>query len=338
MLRGSLAERMLPVIAVALGLGHAAFLGGLATPVAFTRAVLAVGVLCPLMMGMSSARVGRRVLRPRSRLLVLMVSLGLGPALALVIGKSLLQNYPEQATALLLLALVPGSALVPIWACATRACGSTAIALTWTGWAIATFVSLPIVAGSFASVASLVALRDLALVGVIPLAVGGACRVALSDALEPEEYARDVQPVLQTVVQASLAVLLFTSTASAQLAVVLRREVTFLPALMAVALLYLGLFLTCGGVLLAFRRRLSRAAARATMLATTTRQTALAMSVLPLVVAPSALPSAVAIPLCALVLELVAGATALAMLGSWATAPSTDGARDSRRESLHCPE
>lgn len=330
MARGNVAERLLPFIAVGLGLGHAAFLGGLATPVTFTRTVLAVGVLCPLMMGESATKIGRTVLRPQARLLPLLISVALGPVLALAIGRFLLRNHPEQARALLLLSLLPGSALAPIWANGTRASRTTTIALTLTTWSIATFVSLPLFARSFASIASFIAFRDLVFLGAMPLALGGACRFLLSEVLEPEEYARDVEPMRQTVLQASLAVLLFTTTASDRVAAVLRSGIAIVPVFVAVTLLYLGLFAGCGAVLLVLRR--ARATARGTLLATTTRQTALAMSVLPLVVAPSALSKALAVPLLGLILELVLGTAALAWFGSWATARRATSAngRDGR--------
>jgi ACR3 family arsenite efflux pump ArsB len=324
--QSSFAERVLPAIAVGLGLGHAALLGGIATPVAFTRALLAVGVLCPLMMGQSSARVGRIVLRPQARLLPLLVSLALGPALALALGKVLLQNHPEQASALLLLSVLPGSALAPLWASGTGTSRSTALALALMGGAIATFVSLPLLTSPFASVASFIALRDLAILGVMPLAVGGVCRVALLDVFDSEEYATNVEPIRRTVLHASFSVLLFTSTASRQIATLLRGVSASLPALAAVSLLYLGLAVGCVGLLLAFRPRLSRAAARATLLVSTSRQTALAMSVLPLVVAPSALPVALGVPLVGMLIEFVLGTAALTLHGSWTHAPSATAA------------
>jgi ACR3 family arsenite efflux pump ArsB len=338
MARGPIAGRVLPVVAVGLGLGHAAFLGGLATPVAFTRAVLAVGVLCPLMMGQSSTRIGHILLRPQARLLPFLVSLALGPALALVLGRCLLSNHPEQALALLLLSLLPGSALAPIWASGTHASGSTATALALIGLTIAAFVSLPLLAGPLALVASFTAFRDLALLGVMPLAVGSACRVALTDAFEPEQYAATVEPMRQTVLQASLAVLLFTSTASDEVARMFSGADDSLPAFAAVALLYLGLGVGCGGMLLAFRRRFSRAAARATLQVTATRQTVLAISVLPLVVTPSALQSALGVPLFGLILELVLGTTALALHGSWTQLSSASGVGNRDGQSSIVPE
>ncbi len=338
MARGHIAKRALPAVTVGLGLGHAAFLGGIATPIAYTRAVLAVGVLCPLMMGQNAAQIGGILLRPQARLLPLLSSFVLGPALALTLGRALLLNHPEQATALLLLSLLPGSALAPIWASGSRARGSTVIALSWIGWAIATFVCLPLLAGSFASVASLVALRDLALLGVIPLAVGSVCRLALKDAFSPEEYAANVEPMRQTVLQASLAVLLFTSTANVQVATLLRAADATLPAFAAVALLYLGLAVGCGGLVLAFRPRLSRAATSATLQTTATRQALLAMSVLPLVVAPSALPCALEVPLFGLILEFVFGTATLAWSGSWTRTPSACETRRHDRSPSSVPE
>jgi ACR3 family arsenite efflux pump ArsB len=310
--------RVLPAVAVGLGLGHAAVLGGLTTPVAFTRAVLAVGVLCPLMMGQSSTSIGRVMLRPQARLLPLLVSLALGPALALALGRCLLQHHPEQALALLLLSLLPGSALAPVWAAGTRASGSTAVGLTLIGWLIAALVGLPLVAGPLAPGAGLTVFRDLALLGVAPLALGSVLRAVLVDTFDPEQYAASVEPARQTVVQASLAVLLFTLMASDEVATVIRGASASLPAFAAVALLYLGLFVGCGVGLLAFRRRLSRATARATLQVTTTRQTVLAMSLLPFAVVPSALGSAFAVPLFGLVIELLFGTAALAFHGSGA--------------------
>ena len=321
-------ERALPAVSVALGLGHAAFLGGLTTPIAFTRAVLAVGVLGPVMLGPSTARIGRTMLRPKARLLPLLVSFVLGPALALALGLCLLRDHPEQAAALLLLSLLPGSALAPVWARGTRASGSTVVALTLTAWLIAAVVGLPLVGGGIATRALFVVFRDFALLGLAPLAVGSVCRALLVEVLDPEEYAASVEPARQTVTRASLAVLLFASTASTEVSAMLHGARATLPAFAAVTLLYLGLFVACGGVLLAFRRRLRPADARAALQATGTRQTMLAMSVLPLVVAPSALASAITVPLFGFVLELAVGAAALALSGLAVNASRAGGTRN----------
>lgn len=320
--RGRNVERVLPAVAVGLGLGHSAFLGGLATPVTFTRAVLAVGVMCPLMMTHNSNRVGRIVLRPRARLLPLLTSILLGPALALLLGRYLLSHRPEQATALLVLSVLPGSVFAPIWASARRSNGSTPIALLLMGWGIAAFVSLPILVGSHASVACAIALRDLVLLGLAPLGVGQICRVALLDAFEDETaYATHVEPIRHAVLQASLVTLLFTTAASEQVAAVIRAANANLNAVAAVALLYLGLGLGSWWSSLAFRRRFSRVSGYAALAVTGTRQTALAVSVLPLAVAPSALASALAVPLLGLVIELVVGTLTFVLRGSLTRAP-----------------
>ena len=320
MLSPRLYARTIPAVAVGLGLCHAAVLGGLNTPVAFTRALLAVGVLSPMMLKQRSTRVGSIVIRPQGLLLPLLVALGLGPVLALAAGRVLLPNHPEQATALLFLSIFPGSALAPLWARSLGASRSTTVALTLLSWAIATVVGLPLFASPLAPGASFVAFRDLALLGVMPLAVGTVGRWALDSNFDPEQYAASVEPVRRTIMHASLATLLFTSVASRDVAAMLEGFGAALPAVMAVSLLYLGLFLGSGAALLVFRRKVSRAAASATWLVATTHQTVLAMALLPLAVAPPALASALRVPLAGLVIEVVVGTAVLALQGSrWLT-------------------
>jgi ACR3 family arsenite efflux pump ArsB len=313
---GQLVAGAFPAVAVGLGLAYAAFWGGLATPIPFTRAVLAFGVLCPLAMGQRAARIGETMLRPRARLVPLLGSFVLGPALALVLGRCLLPNHPEQVEALLLLSLLPGSALAPIWAGGTRSGRSTALALSLLSWTIVACVGLPILAGSLARDAGLVVLRDLALLGVMPLAVGMGSRVALRDAFGQKGYAGSVEPIRKTVQQASLTVLLFTSMASDKVAFTIGGLRENLSALAAVLFLYLGLVVGGWWMLNTLRPSLSPAVARATLLVAVTRQTALTMSLLPLVVAPASLPSALVVPLFGLTLELVFGTAALAIARS----------------------
>ncbi len=313
---GSRVVAALPAVAVVLGLGHAALLGGLSTPVAFTRAVLAIGVLCPLMMTQSPTGIGRAILHSQSRLLPLLVSLTLGPALALALGRWILTDHPEQRTALLLLSVLPGSALAPVWAAGTRACGSAAVALMLIGWLVSGLVGLPLFAGPLAPGASFLVFRDFALLGVAPLALGSVLRTVLADAFDPDEYAVSVEPARRTVLHASVSVLLFFLTASDSVAEVVRGIGLNRPAFAAVALLYLGLFAGCGMGMLACRHRCSTATARALLQVTSTRQTVLVMSLLPLTVAAPALSRALAIPLIGLVFELVLGTVHLAFCDS----------------------
>lgn len=327
--RGRVVERALPAIAVVLGLISSARHGGFEMPTPFLRAVLVVGVLCPMMMGECSTRIGRIVLRPRARLLPLIACLGAGPALAFALGRLLLPNRPEQATALLLLSILPGSALAPIWARSVAVSRSTAIALALIGWAITTFVSLPLLAGPHLAVARFVAFRELALLGVMPLAVGSLLRAVLADAFEPEECAAAIEPVREAVLQISLAVLLFCVTASKESARVITQAAASLPAFGAVVLLYLGLIL-CGLVPFAVRTGLSKMAAGASLQVAATRQTLLASAVLPLLVTPAELATASVVPMAALVLELACGAAACALSGSrpWSVRAERDGATD----------
>ncbi|MBN2192591.1 MAG: hypothetical protein JW751_07215 [Polyangiaceae bacterium] len=320
------AARAVPVLAVGLGLGHAAIVGGLSTPTAFTRAVLAVGVLCPLMMAQRSSRIGSIILRPRLGWLPLLVSLGLGPALAMVLGGLLLSSHPEQASALLILSLLPGSALAPMWAKGTGACEGTVVALALLGWSCAALVGLPLLADSLAPGATFIAFRDLALLGVLPLAAGSLARVVLVDALGAEEYARSVEPARKTVVEASLSVLLFASLSSDRIARMLGAWDGSMCAFAAVLLLQFGLVVACGGTAIALRRRLGGAAASAAVQVAVTRQTALAVSLLPLAVAPAALESALRVPLFALVVEIVLGTAALSLFGAGRRVPRGDQA------------
>lgn len=313
--RSRIALGVPPAVAVAFGWVYAGLLGGLETPTSFTHAVLVVGVLCPLMMGESSSRIGSLVLRPQARLLPLLTCLAVGPVLALVLGHYLLQSRPEQATALLLLSALPGSTLAPIWASSSGASRSTAIALTLIGWAIASFVSLPLIAGPHAAVARFVAFRDLALLGVMPLAVGSLLRAVLADAFDSVEHAAMIESLRKTVLHASLTVLLFTSAANKANTLALQEAAANLPALTAVALLYLSL-IAVSLLSLGFQQRLSKAAVRAALLSSVTRQTALASMVLPLTVAPARLARANVVPLWALALELLCGTAAVALCGS----------------------
>lgn len=313
--QGRIAERVLPAVAVGLGWSHLACLGGLETPASFTRAVLVVGVLCPLMMGESSSRIGSIVLRPQARLLPLLACLVFGPALALGLGHWLLPNRPEQAAALLLLSILPGSTLAPIWASSMGASRSTAIALTLIGWAIAC-LGLPLLAGSHAAVARFAAFRDLALLGLMPLAAGSLLRVVLRDAFDANEHATMLEPLRKTVIQASFSALLFTLAANKANARLIHEATASLPALGAVTLLYLGL-IAVALLALGFQQRLSRSAVSAALHVSVTRQSALALLVLPLIVAPAQLANASIVPLWALTLELVCGTAALALIGSW---------------------
>lgn len=314
--QGRIAERVLPAVAVGLGWSHVACLGGLETPASFTRAVLVVGVLCPLMMGESSSRIGHVVLRPQARLLPLFACFVFGPALALGLGHWLLDDRPEQAAALLLLSILPGSTLVPLWASSTGASKSTATALTLIGWAMACFVGLPLLTGSHAAIARFIAFRDLAFLGVMPLAAASLLRVILRDAFDADEHATMIEPLRRTVIHASFTLLVFTLTANKANARLIHEAGASLPALGAVALLHVGL-IAIALLALRFRRRLSSSAASAALQVSVSRQTALALLVLPLMVAPSQIASAAVVPLFTLAFELVCGTAALALAGSW---------------------
>lgn len=200
------------VAAIALGLANVYFFGGWQTPRNLLVAVVVGLVIYPVMINMNFVEVVAHLREPRPVFCSLFINFVLSPMIGFILGRIFLSGHPELFAALLLVALIPTSAMSTAWTAFSGARVATALYLIPANLLFAAFVGLPFffpfLSGDSVQVDQLGILRNLALVFFLPLVAGNFTRALLVRRVGKEAFAERIKPQLGNVSAAGTLVLL----------------------------------------------------------------------------------------------------------------------------------
>jgi len=214
-------------IVIALGLMNVYFLGGWHTPRSVLILVVVGLVIFPVMINMHFGEVFAHLKEPRPIFCSLFINFVVSPLIAFALGKFLLSGFPDLFVALLLIALIPTSAMSTVWVSFAGARVATAIYLVPANLFFAAFVGLPLIfpllSGDAIQINQLGILRNLVIVFFIPLFAGSVTRKGLVKIWGIKIFNEKIQPNLGSISAVGLLILLLLAMSLPRNAILFER-------------------------------------------------------------------------------------------------------------------
>ena len=202
---------MLLAIVAAIGNIHAT--GGFVTPRPFLVAYVVVLIIFPVLINARIIEVFRHFKEPRPLFCSLAINFIVSPAVAFLMARLFLASRPEAFAVLMLLSLVPTSAMSVAWTSFSKANTATALYLIPINILFAAMVALPFMfpflAGGAVQIGVGAILTNLAIVFFIPLVLGDLTRRVIVRSRGAAFFDRRVKPMLGNVSALGILGLIF---------------------------------------------------------------------------------------------------------------------------------
>ena len=231
---------------IVLGLLNLKFLGGLVLPKSLLVRIVIFLVIYPVMINTRFDELFSHLKEPRPVFCSLILNFAISPLIAWILASIFLKGRPELASALLLIALVPTSAMSAAWTAFSGARMATALYLIPANLLFAAFIGLPFIfpllLGDMVTVDKLAIIKNILLVFLIPLILGDLTRRAIIRLKGLETYQKRVKPELGGVSGLGVLLLLFLVMSLKRNAVLLENMDMIWVILIPVALYYLLMY------------------------------------------------------------------------------------------------
>jgi ACR3 family arsenite efflux pump ArsB len=236
----------LMVVSLVAGLSVCFFLGGIQVPKWVLVTIVIVLVIYPVMINTRFEEVFSHLKEPRPLFCSLAINFIFSPAVALGLGHLFLSSEPNLLFALMLLAMLPTSAMSAAWTAFSGAKMATALYLVPANLVFAAFVGLPFVLpllmGQAVQVNRTAIIANILLVFFAPLVAGDLTR-RLAVRLKGEKWLQTkLKPQLGGISAASILVLIFLVMSLERNAVLMERPGLALLIVAPVALYYLAMY------------------------------------------------------------------------------------------------
>lgn len=171
------------VLTILLAVANIHLTGGFVTPRAILIGYVVLVVIFPVLINSRIIEVLKHFKEPRPLFCSLTINFIVSPAIAYGLAKLFLTDYPEMVAALLLLSLVPTSAMSVAWTSFSKGNTATALYLIPINILVAAMIALPFfypaLVGSAMQIETTTILLNLGIVFFMPLIAGDLTRKAI---------------------------------------------------------------------------------------------------------------------------------------------------------------
>ena len=235
------------IVSIILGLANVHFLGGFSIPKGVLVFLVVLLVIFPAMVNTKFEEVFAHLKEPRPIFCSFFLNFVLSPLIAFLLGKIFLSDHPQLYTALILLSLVPTSAMSAAWTSFSGAKMATALYLIPANLLFTAFVGLPFILplfiGDVMTFQKANIVKTIFLVFIIPLILGDLTRRLIIRIKSPDFFNTRIKPNLGSAGSIGILILVFLIMSLKRNAVLLhnldRIAVMIPPVVLFYAILYL---------------------------------------------------------------------------------------------------
>jgi ACR3 family arsenite transporter len=201
------------VVSIILGLANVYYFGGFSIPKELVVFLVVFLVIFPAMINTKFEEVFAHLKEPRPIFCSLFLNFALSPFIAFILSKIFLSDQPQLFSALILLSLVPTSAMSAAWTSFSDAKMATALYLIPTNLLFAAFVGLPFILPIFIqdimAVGKMSIIKTILLVFLIPLILGDFTRRVITRVKGHEFFNNRIKPNLGGAGSVGILILVF---------------------------------------------------------------------------------------------------------------------------------
>ena len=235
------------VVAILLAIANIHITGGFAVPRTILVGYVVLLVIFPVLINSKIIEVLKHFKEPRPLFCSLTINFIISPAIAYGLSKLFLMAYPEMVAALLLLSLVPTSAMSVAWTSFSQGNTATALYLIPINIVFAALVALPlfypVLVGSAMQIKTTAIILNLAIVFFVPLVLGDLTRKAIVRRKGNEFFMQRVKPALSSVSALGVLGLIFMAMSLPRNKILFENTSLLLATAFPVLLYYVGLYL-----------------------------------------------------------------------------------------------
>ena len=232
------------VAAIAAGLFNLKFFNGLEISKTTLVSIVVFWVIFPVMVNTDFEKIFAHFKEPRPVFCSLTLNFMISPILAWVVARFFLGAYPDLSMALLVMALLPTSAMSAAWTSFSGARMATALYLIPINLLFAAFIGLPFILPFFSGDAypidKFMIIKNILLVFLTPLILGGVTRRLLIRAKGQTVYQETIKPQLGGISAMGVLALLFL-VISLKRNLVLLENIGMIWTILVPVVLYYGL-------------------------------------------------------------------------------------------------
>ncbi len=201
------------IAVITAGLLNLKFFGGLEVSKTLLVGIVVFWVIFPVMVNTDFERVFAHFKEPRPVFCSLMLNFIISPVIAWGVAHFFLVEYPDLSIALLIIALLPTSAMSAAWTSFSGARMSTALYLIPINLLFAAFIGLPFILPLFSgdnfSIDKFLIIKNILMVFLIPLVLGDLTRRLLIWTKGQSVYQEKIKPQLGGISAIGVLTLLF---------------------------------------------------------------------------------------------------------------------------------
>ena len=231
---------------IVLGLLNVYVCGGFDTPKSVLLIIVVFFVIYPVLINTKFSEIIGHLREPRPIFCSIALNFIISPLIAYGVGLTMLSDQPEFFAALILLSLIPTSAMSAAWTSFSGGSMATVLYLIPLNLLFAAFVGLPfilpVLIRDAVSIHHAAIMKNILLVFLIPLILGQITRVFIIRYKGAATYQRRIQPELGGISAMGILVLLFLVMSLKRNSILLHNYHLILTAVVPVILYYISLY------------------------------------------------------------------------------------------------
>ncbi len=234
------------LIALLGGLSVVYFQGGFDIPKVFLIFIVVALVIFPVMVNTDFGEILDHFKEPRPVFCSIVLNFLISPVFAFIIGLVFLKDQPLFFTGLLLISLIPTSAMSVAWTSFSNASLATALYLTPLNILFAAFIGLPLIfpllAGKLIEISAFLILKNIFTVFFVPLVIGGIIRKLIIRFKGEAFFSSTIKPNTSTASGLGILLLVFLVMSQQRNAMLLENYGALLFVVIPVALYYIVMY------------------------------------------------------------------------------------------------
>ena len=235
------------VASILLAIANIHITGGFVIPRALLIGYVVLVVIFPVLINSRIIEVFKHFKEPRPLFCSLFINFVISPAIAYGLSRLFLSAYPEMVAALLLLALVPTSAMSVAWTSFSKGNTATALYLIPINILVAALVALPflfpVLVGSAMQIKTSTIVMNLVIVFFVPLILGDFTRKAIVRRKGKAFFMQRVKPALGSVSALGILGLIFMAMSLPRNKILFENSTLLLATVLPVLIYYAALYL-----------------------------------------------------------------------------------------------
>ncbi|MFW6052794.1 MAG: arsenic resistance protein [Desulfosalsimonas sp.] len=234
------------LLALLAGLSVVYFQGGFNTPKEILIIIVVAFVIFPVMINTDFGEIFDHFKEPRPVFCSIILNFLVSPVFAFVVGIVFLKDQPLFFTGLLLISLIPTSAMSVAWTSFSNASLATALYLTPLNILFAAFIGLPLIfpllADKLIEISTFLIMKNIFTVFFVPLVIGGILRKLILRFKGEAFFSSSIKPNTATASGLGIIILVFLVMSQQRNAMLLENYGALVFAVIPVALYYIFMY------------------------------------------------------------------------------------------------